>query len=363
MFKILIAGAGIIGKTVAHWLDACNDYEVHLADIHPIEATLSKSIHTTQLDTTDSASLKSYLEQHKIEAIVGTLPHGQLTSLITAIETSPLHYFDVTEDTSIAATLAQLGKQTKKAILPQCGLAPGYINIIANDLMQQFDQIESVKLRCGALPQNASNSLHYAFTWSVDGLVNEYINPCETLKNKVLTLVPALSEIEEIEIDGKRYEAFHTSGGLAGLATHYAGQISQMDYKTIRYPGHANKMNFLLKDLKLENNREQLIDLLTNAIPYTHDDVVVIYVSVNGYIKNKLTQKTFVKKYYPQVCFEQPCSALQLTTIAGLCSMLDIVLNNPNQYQGLVQHHQFDLQSLYQNRFGSYLALDHAHQE
>ena len=356
MINILIAGAGIIGKTVAHWLDASNDYHVHIIDIQPISPPLSKRIVTAQIDVNDQQRLHAFLKQHQITAVIGTLPHQQLMTLTELIATLPIHYFDVTEDTRIANHLANVPQTQPRAIVPQCGLAPGYINVIAHDLMHAFDRIETVKLRCGAIPQNVSNSLHYAFTWSVDGLINEYINPCYTLQNKVLTLVPALSDIEDIEIDGQCFEAFNTSGGLAGLAQHFEGQIQQMDYKTIRYPGHAEKMKFLLQDLKLSQHRNELIKILTRTIPHTDEDVVVIYVSINGYINDQLTQKYFVKKYYPQTVFGCHCSALQLTTTAGLCSMVDIVLNNPKQYQGLVQHQQFSLASLFDNRFGQPLA-------
>ena len=129
-----------------------------------------------------------------------------------------------------------------------------------------------------------------------------------------------------------------------------------MDYKTIRYPGHAEKMHFLLNDLKLSGHRDELIRILQRAIPHTHKDVVVIYVSVNGYINQRLTQKTFVKKYYPQTVFGRACSALQLTTTAGLCSMIDLIVQNPQHYQGVVQHQQFTLQDVYNNRFGAPLA-------
>lgn len=350
---ILIAGAGTIGQTVAQWLNFTGDYNVHLIDIQPITQTLPPSITLTQIDIEDTSALTLFVKKHNIRAIISTLPYFCNIRLAQFAQKNQLHYFDPTEDTNVTATIADFARNT--AFVPQCGLAPGYINIIANSYIKEFDQIETVKLRCGALPANTSHALHYAFTWSPDGLINEYINPCETLNNGILHQATALDGIESIEIDGNTYEAFYTSGGLATLAQTYEHKVNTMDYKTIRYPGHAEKMKFLLTDMKLKEDRSTLQRILKNAIPFTDQDIVLIYVSVNGTRNGRFEKKSFAHKYYPRHVFGTDCSAIQLTTTAGLCSIVDIVLSNTDHYHGFIKQEQFQLNDILENRFGNVL--------
>ena len=131
------------------------------------------------------------------------------------------HYFDLTEDVAVTRAVRELADGATRAFVPQCGLAPGFISIAANALIQHFDEIRSVKLRVGALPQHPNNALKYSLTWSTDGLINEYGNPCEAIVDGRAVEVAPLEGLEEIEIDGVLYEAFNTSGGLGSLAETY----------------------------------------------------------------------------------------------------------------------------------------------
>ena len=135
-------------------------------------------------------------------------------------------------------------------------------------------------MRVGALPVHPSNALKYSLTWSTDGLINEYGNVCYGIENGVKTALRPLEGYETIEVDGLLYEAFNTSGGLGTLADTYAGKVQTMNYKTLRYPGHCDKIHFLMNDLKLNQQRETLKHLLENAVPKTDQDVVLIYASV-----------------------------------------------------------------------------------
>src|SRR6185312_1733843 len=129
------------------------------------------------------------------------------------------NYFDLTEDTKTASAVTELSQHATTAFVPQCGLAPGFISIVANQLMQHFPSLDSVKMRVGALPINISNALQYSLTWSTDGLINEYGNLCQGIVNgKEVQLLP-LDDLEEIKIDGLTYEAFNTSGAIRSLAS------------------------------------------------------------------------------------------------------------------------------------------------
>ncbi len=250
----------------------------------------------------------------------------------------------------------ELAQDVTSAFVPQCGLAPGFISIVANNLMQNFPTLDTVKMRVGALPINISNSLEYSLTWSTDGLINEYGNMCNAIEQGKEVATLPLEALEEIKIDGLAYEAFNTSGGIGSLATTYSGKVKNLSYKTIRYPGHCEKIRFLMNDLKLNEDRTTLKRILENAIPKTYQDVVLVYVSVTGIQDNLFIEENYVKKFYPQIVHGVNWSAIQLTTASALCTILDLILSQPGKYSGLIRQEAFALEDLTNNRFGQYYA-------
>ncbi|MGH7254442.1 MAG: saccharopine dehydrogenase family protein, partial [Nitrospirales bacterium] len=159
---------------------------------------------------------------------------------------------------------------------------------------------------------------------------------------------------ETIELDGLLYEAFNTSGGLGTLADTFAGKVRTMNYKTLRYPGHCEKISLLMKELKLNEDRGTLKRILEHAIPKTAQDVVLIYAAVVGRRRGELFEETYVKKVYPQTIAGRLWSAIQVTTASGLCAILDLVLARPQAYQGFITQETFALQDVLANRFGTY---------
>ena len=154
-------------------------------------------------------------------------------------------------------------------------------------------------------------------------------------------------------MDGLLYEAFNTSGGLGTLADTYAGKVRTMNYKTLRYPGHCEKIHLLMNDLKLNEDRETLKRILERAIPQTLQDVVLIYTSVMGMREGALFEENYVKKIYPQCIKGKLWSAIQVTTASSLCAVADLVLAAPKQYRGFVTQESFPLQDVLKNRFGA----------
>jgi saccharopine dehydrogenase-like NADP-dependent oxidoreductase len=243
-----------------------------------------------------------------------------------------------------------------QAFVPQCGLAPGFISIAANELIGHFDELRTVKLRVGALPQHPNNVLKYSLTWSTEGLINEYGNPCEAIVDGRRIEAAPLEGLEEIEIDGTLYEAFNTSGGLGSLAETYGARSQVMDYKTMRYPGHCEQMRLLMNDLKLNHDRGTLKRILENAVPQTLQDVVVIYVAVTGKQDGELREENYVNKVYPQMIAGRLWSAIQVTTAAGMTAVVDLVMNSGGRHAGFVRQEDFRLQDVLQNRFGKHYA-------
>jgi len=359
MQKVIVAGAGKIGSLIATLLGTCGDYEVVLVDSKAESVNLSvkenknKAYHYTVMDVSDAKKLDDYLKIQKFQAIVSCLPYPFNTTIAMLAKQNQLHYFDLTEDTQISATISKLAADAKTAFVPQCGVAPGFISIVANDLMKTFESLESVYLRVGALPKHSNNALKYALTWSPDGLINEYGNPCDAVVNGKLGKLQPLEDLETIEIDGLSYEAFNTSGGLGTLAATYEGKVNTLNYKTIRYPGHCEKMRFLMIDLQLNQSREVLKNILINALPQSADDVVLIYVAVKGKQQDALVEKNYMKKFYPTEIAGKMWSAIQVTTASSASAVIDTVLQNPANYQGIIKQEAIDLSTFVQNRFGA----------
>jgi saccharopine dehydrogenase-like NADP-dependent oxidoreductase len=191
-------------------------------------------------------------------------------------------------------------------------------------------------MRVGALPVHPSNALKYSLTWSTDGLINEYGNLCYGIEEGEKVPLQPLEGYETIELDGLLYEAFNTSGGLGTLADTYAGQVQTMNYKTLRYPGHCEKIHLLMKDLKLNEDRDTLKRILEHAVPQTLQDVVLIYASVTGTKEGGFFEENYVKKVYPQCIKGRLWSAIQVTTASSLCTVLNLVLHDPSRYHGFV---------------------------
>ena len=362
MKDILVLGAGKIGALVSGLLADSSDYRIQLADYREGAAADVANAHGLEniipfdLDASDKDKLAAHVTEHKPIAVVSGLPYFCNVSVAEAARDAGLHYFDLTEDVAVTESVRKIAKGSKQVFAPQCGLAPGFISIAANELIKHFDSLKSVKLRVGALPQHPNNVLKYSLTWSTDGVINEYGNLCQAIVDGTEVDVLPLEGLEEIAIDGEHYEAFNTSGGLGSLAETYGDQVVNMNYKTIRYPGHCEQMRLLMNGLKLNNDRDTLKRILENAVPQTLQDVVLIYAAVTGFQDGELREENYVNKVYPQVVAGRLWSAIQITTAAGICSVIDLVMSGSDKYTGFVAQEQFLLGDILKNRFGQYYA-------
>lgn len=356
MHHILILGSGKIGTLVSSLLADSGDYQVYLGDLKCPEKmpTTKTEITTFSCDINDHAHLSNLIKTHHIQSVVSCLPYFCNPKVAEIAAECNLNYFDLTEDVEVTKTVRSLATNPNTVFVPQCGLAPGFISIVANDLIKRFDKIEHVKMRVGALPLNVSNPLHYALTWSTDGVINEYGNPCEVLLNGQKTLVNALDGLEEIKLDGLTYEAFNTSGGLGSLIDTYKDKVKNMDYKTMRYPGHCQKMQFLMNDLGLNSKRDVLKNILEDIIPETKHDVVLVYVSVLGSINGKLIEENYAEKFYPKTLFNERWSAIQMTTASGICTAIDLAVIEKKLKAPIATQEQINFNDFLNNRFGSY---------
>jgi saccharopine dehydrogenase-like NADP-dependent oxidoreductase len=362
MHRVLVLGAGKIGALITGLLAESGGYAVALADVNPgvaaavIRAHGLPKLTAYELDATDPAALDAHLAEHPVDAVVSSLPYYCNVVVAEAARRADVNYFDLTEDVEVTRRVREIAAGSQRAFVPQCGLAPGFISIAAAELIRHFDELRTVKLRVGALPQHPNNVLKYSLTWSTEGLINEYGNPCQAIVDGRSVDAAPLEGLEEIEIDGTPYEAFNTSGGLGSLAETWGERCETMDYKTIRYPGHCEQMRLLMNGLKLNQDRSTLKRILENAVPQTLQDVVIVYAAVTGRQDGELREENYVNKVYPQEIAGRLWSAIQVTTAAGLTAVLDLVLQTPEDFHGFVTQEQFRLPEILANRFGRYYA-------
>ena len=162
----------------------------------------------------------------------------------------------------------------------------------------------------------------------------------------------ALEEIEAFSLDGVAYEAFNTSGGLGTLCETLEGKVENLNYKTVRYPGHRDLVKMLIRDLRLGQRREILKDVLEESVPMTHQDVVLVFVTVSGMREGRLTQESYAKKIYSKTIGGKLYSAIQVTTAAGICAMVDMMRDGTLPARGFVRQEEADLDKFLANRFG-----------
>ncbi len=354
--KILIMGAGKIGVTVASLLARTNDYESYLSDIrapHKLPEIAGNPIKFIPSDIRKTDEIKKFILDNQIEGVISCLPFHLTIEVAKIAAETGIHYFDPTEDVATTNKVYELAKTSKGSFAPQCGLAPGFISIAANSLTDGFEEIDHIKMRVGALTPNVNNNFHYAFTWSIDGVVNEYIHPCVVMQDGERKLVPALEGYEHLVVDNEHYEAFFTSGGVGSLVESYSGRAKNMDYKTMRYVGHCEKMKFILQDMNLREDPELAKQILTKVIPHTEQDKVVVYVSVFGKKNGVLSEVTYTNTCYPLQVDNTLFTAIQMTTAAGICTIVDLVVHE-KKLSGLVKQEQVSLKEFLANRFGSY---------
>jgi saccharopine dehydrogenase-like NADP-dependent oxidoreductase len=359
--RLILLGAGKIGDAILNLLSHTGDYRLTVADHDPrrlahIESMNFPGVSTFYADITDAVALAGLVDGHDV--VLSACPYFLTPLIATVAKATGAHYFDLTEDVKSTRTVKQLAEDAAVAFVPQCGLAPGFISIVANDVAASFDSLRDVNMRVGALPIYPNNALKYNLTWSTDGLINEYCNPCEAIVDGSLRKVSALEEMEHFSLDGIDYEAFNTSGGLGTLCDSLAGRVQNLNYKTVRYPGHRDIIKMLVRDLQLglPDRRAILKDVLEASIPMTRQDVVLVVVSVTGMRSGRLEQETWAKKIYSQRVNGKLLSAIQLTTAAGVCTMVDLLMHGKLPKRGLVRQEQAKLNDFLANRFGSYYA-------
>ena len=353
--SVAIVGAGKIGQMIARLLLSSGDYRVTVVDSDPaaLDAiTGDDALSRVQVDVTKPGLLEDVLRGH--QAVLNATPFFLTERIASAARLADVHYLDLTEDVASTAKVRAMADGAARAFIPQCGLAPGFISVVSADMAREFDALDTVRMCVGALPQFPSNSLNYNLTWSTDGVINEYCEPCVAIQSGELRTVPPMEQLEKFSLDGITYESFNTSGGIGTLAETLMGKVNNLSYQTIRYPGHRDIMKTLLHDLRLRDRRDLLRDVLENAVPATMQDVVLVFVTVSGTKKGRLMQETYANKIYSAEVGGEFSSAIQITTAAGICAVADMLLGGELPQKGFVKQEDIALPRFLDNRFGQH---------
>ncbi len=338
MKTIAVLGLGKVG-TLASELLHRSGFDVTGIDMRTPEGGLPFAVET--LDLTDAAPVAVAFARH--DAVLSCLPFALNARLARIAHDAGIHYFDLTEDVPTTKAIIAMAATSKGLMAPQCGLAPGFVGIVGADLIGALDACRSCRMRVGALPQNPTGLMGYAFNWSPEGVVNEYLNDCEVIEEGEIKRISAMEWLEHVYIDGVRLEAFTTSGGLGTMCETYLGRVENLDYKTMRYPGHAAQMNFFFHELLMRERRQEAGEILVNAKPPVQDDVVYVHVAVEGMRAGQLERHEFVHGYRPVEVAGRRRTAIAWTTAASVVAVIEMVREGSLPARGFLRQEDIPL--------------------
>lgn len=301
--KILVLGAGRMGHGAVYDLiyNSPDVESVTVADFHfekaveVAEKIGSDKVSAKQIDCSDYEAIVELMRGH--DSVISCVNYWYNLSLSKAALETKANFCDLGGNNYVVDEQLALDAEAKNAeinIIPDCGLAPGMVSVLAMHGANRFDEIEEIHIRVGGLPQQPKTLLQYQLVFSVEGLINEYIEVARVIRNGEIKEVESMTEIESLEFDDfPPLEAFQTSGGTSTLPDTFLGKIKELDYKTIRYAGHCEKFKTMI-DLGLCSSEEIVADfvkikprkvlgeLLTRHLPADEPDYVLVRLEFAG---------------------------------------------------------------------------------
>lgn len=329
--KVAVLGLGTVGSLVGVLLKEAG-FSVSGYDQAPKD---DLGFAAKKLDVSNASALEKELAS--AEAVVSCLPYALNIKVAEIAHKLGIHYFDLTEDVKVTRRVKELSKTAKAAMAPQCGLAPGIVGIVAAHLAKDFKTpLRKITLRVGALPLHPQGQLGYAINWSPNGLINQCLNPCEVIRNGKAMEVPPLEDLEDIRIDGLHLEAFTTSGGLGTMTETWLGKVDELNYKTMRYPGHCKAMRLIMHELRLGKDRELLGKILGNALPPSDEDVVFLHSAVEGEKDGQLQSVSYVRRWPAIGIAGKRWKAISWTTAASVCAVVEMIAKGDLPSKGFI---------------------------
>ena len=302
--KLAVIGAGLMGR--AALFDFGRIEEVEKVGIFDIDEELAAQIGQTygngkqvtgKLDAGDEDAAAEILSEY--DAAISCVTYKYNPGLTKAAIKAKCHLVDLGGNNDTVKTQLEMNDEAEEAgviIVPDCGLAPGMVAVLVADGVNNFDKVDSVKIRVGGLPQSPRPPLNYQMLFSAEGLINEYWEPCLILQDGAKRIVNPMTSLELLEFDGLgKFEAFYTSGGTSTLPETYLGKIDFLDYKTIRYPGHCNLFKPML-EIGFASRKKINVDgqevepralfkaVLDKNLSYGEPDMTLVRIVVEGEI-------------------------------------------------------------------------------
>ena len=301
--NILVLGAGRMGYGAAFDLihNSPDVEAVTIADFHLEKAQEAAAkigtdrITARRIDASDYPNVVELFRGHA--SVISCVNYWYNESLSKAAIETQANFCDLGGNNYIVDSQLALDAEAKTAgisIIPDCGLAPGMVSILAMLGAKQFDELDEIHIRVGGLPQDPQPPLDYQLVFSVEGLINEYVETARVIRDSRITEVPSMTELESLSFDGfPALEAFQTSGGTSTLPDSFLGKIRELDYKTIRYAGHCEKFKTMI-DLGLCSSEEIVADfqnvkprkvfgeLLQQHLPADGPDYVLVRLEFAG---------------------------------------------------------------------------------
>ena len=344
--RIFVAGAGGIGRALGLMLrnEPSLSVEVVLGDIHQRSAeeaakfashggTGAPARAVVMPESGSDDQLDRLLDG--MDAIVDCLPGSQAPRMARLARKHGTHYLNLTEYVKETQEVLAIAEGADTCFALQCGLAPGFINVLAHDLFQQaceqweVDRVDRVRMRVGALSTCVSAPHYYGWTWSPVGVATEYVKPAYAVRGGAQVELPSLSERETLMIEGQPFEEALPSGGAADLPQALGGRVRDLEYKTLRYPGHYEWVESVLAKIPAGADRAALLQQqMEAAIPHCEDDLVVIYADVEGKDRHGRLRLLRDALFCPQIEIAgQRLRAIQSTTSAGVAEVLHLIFD------------------------------------
>lgn len=311
--KVAVIGAGLMGRAAA--FDLAQNDNVESIGLFDADEKLATEVVTkyaygkagaSGLDAGDETAAAAALQGY--DAAISCVPYRYNLNLTKAAIAAGCHLVDLGGNNDMVSAQLELNAEAEQAgvtIVPDCGLAPGMVAVLAADAMAKFDKVDSMKIRVGGLPQSPRPPLNYMMVFSAEGLINEYWEPCIIIEDGKKKTVNPMSSVELLEFDGiGKLEAFYTSGGTSTLPDSFLGKIDFLDYKTIRYPGHCALFRPMLEiglgsrqkvdigGVSVEP-RSVLKAVLNRSLSFDDLDLVLVRVTVEGEIDGKSKTRVY----------------------------------------------------------------------
>ncbi len=348
MVRIIVVGTGKVGRSIVRKLGADGRFEVIALDIR-LPPTLTGASSMVKVDVSDPTAIGRVLRTG--DMVVSACPFYLNAGIAQAARAANCHYFDLTESVSSTRAVKACAEGASTAFVPQCGIAPGYICVLANDLAKRFQSIERLSLRAGCVPVNPVNRLKYNVMWSIDGVVHEYCEPCDAIRGGQRVSLSPMEDLERLVIGGIELEAFNTSGALGTLTETYQGRLKTLDYKSIRYPGHAELMSFLIEDLRFGDRQEELRDLLLAHLPISLQDLIALQVVAVGERNGQREQITASQLF--RFKEGEGGTAIEDTTASAMCVMVDLLVRGKLPQRGFVRQEDATLADFLESPFAA----------